>query len=168
MSLKIGVDYGGVCSMHDAKHEDETFSGEVGINIDGCLTALHQLKAMGHTLVLVSFCGARRARETRKYFATLGDQNPFSDMYFVKKRGYKGDVCKKLGLDMLIDDRLDILQNIKPTWTLHFGGHPSDAGSKFKPKFYAKDWAAVMALAGNFRALGVQPDASVDLSSKIY
>lgn len=121
--LSIGVDYGGVCSWHDdnyeasSKTEADNKTNDASINMPDCVESLEKLKSLGHRLVLISFCGASRARKTR---AMLEPLELFDVMYFVKKRKYKQLVCQKEGIDIMIDDRLDVLQTIKTAETVLF------------------------------------------------
>lgn len=167
MSLTIGIDYGGVCSMHDYKHEDDTFNGEVGINVENCMESLRELKSLGHKLVLISFCGARRARETQKYFYKL-PENPFSEVYFVKKRPSKQKICEFVGADVMIDDRLDILKVIQNTKTLHFKSHASDADCKYTPDYEAKNWQEVVEIIKTLKPLGLVPQTKMSIQNLIY
>ncbi len=192
--LLIGVDYGGVCSSDSVQHEDEKLSvytagdvttsgvinpdigttGELGINVPNCLDSLRKL-ASRHKLVLISFCGKKRAEATKKYFSTI--DHPFSEFYYVKNRAFKADVCKKLGVDLMIDDRLDVLESIGitsdksatlPTATLHFGSHPSDIVCKFKPTFHANNWIEVINLSETFPKTSLLPDATINLTNKVH
>lgn len=168
-SLRIGVDYGGVCSIQDVKYEDGTFNEELTMNVPDCLESLQTLKTQGHQLFLISFCGAKRAAKTREYLSTIN--HPFDELYFVKDRRYKRDVCEKLGIDLMIDDRLDVLCTLGATPTLHFGkGHVTDSECQFtptfKPTFSAQTWKDVLAL--KFSSAGIEPNDKVDLRRKLY
>ena len=85
MNLRIGVDYGGVCSA-SAEHCDSE-----QIDVPGCLETLRLMKQNGHYLVLISFCGAKRAKATREYLEPL---NVFDKMYFVKNKLFKNQICQ--------------------------------------------------------------------------
>jgi hypothetical protein len=105
--LRIGVDYGGVCSVNSAAHEDTKVDDVPPLNMDGCLEALQKLKSQGHQLILVSFCGRKRANQVREY---LPRQFPglFDEMFFVKDKKFKDEVCRVEKLDVLIDDSPDV------------------------------------------------------------
>jgi hypothetical protein len=174
--LLIGVDYGGVCSSDSVQHEDEkqpvpNTTGELGINVPNCLDSLRKL-ASRHKLVLISFCGKKRAEATKKYFSTI--DHSFSEFYYVKNRAFKADVCKKLGVDLMIDDRLDVLELIGTTLvppstaTLHFGSHPSDIVCKFKPTYHVDNWIEVINLSETFTKTNLLPDATINLANKVY
>lgn len=163
--LRIGVDYGGVCSIQDVKYEDGTFNEELEMNMPDCLESLQTLRSLRHQLFLISFCGAKRAAKTREYLSTIN--HPFDELYFVKDRRYKRDVCERLGVDLMIDDRLDVLCTLRATPTLHFGkGHITDSDCQFKPTFSAQTWKDVLAL--KFSSAGIEPNDKVDLRRKLY
>ena len=111
MSLKIGVDMGGVCSSKSAIYEDDTKEMKTLIDVPDCLKYLEQLNKDGHELYLVSFCGRRRANETRRELNNTY-KGLFKEMYFVKDKKYKKDICQYRNLDTMIDDRTDILGSI--------------------------------------------------------
>jgi hypothetical protein len=142
MPLKIGIDVGGVLSIHktdvgDGEHEN------TGIDMPGAIDSVRSLAAAGHSLYVVSFCGRRRAIETRDALVACGLADCFTAMYFVKKVTQKKNVCAALGLDALIDDRSDILRSVTcGTHRVKFDGPPIDCA----PSYHCADWAAVMAL----------------------
>lgn len=156
MPLTIGIDYGGVCSISSDTYEDTASIEEAGINVDKCLDTLRELKSIGHRLVLISFCGSRRAQVTKKYLDDMYE-NPFSMCYFVKNRKFKKDVCALECVDVMIDDRLDILETIKPAKTIHFSGHPSDAFCNFTPDYFADNWTDVRNIIDGISPLKLQP-----------
>lgn len=173
--LKLGIDYGGVCSIHSSRYEaaDGNHEAPEAINMPGCLEALQTLKAQGHQLILVSFCGDRRAQSTAKYLQPLG---LFDQLYFVKHRGYKADICRLLGLDVLIDDRADILKTVAPTQTLQFAATGSETEPDtykckktgrllktvpFRADWTCGTWAEVLETLPQVKALALKPDPSV-------
>jgi hypothetical protein len=124
MALKIGVDFGGVLSIHDQGERAGAEHNNTTINIPEALESLRLLKQAGHKLYLNSFCGKNRAMETK---AAIEKEAPglFDGLFFVKNKKFKGAITRYLGCDAMIDDRLDILQDIqgcKPIW---FKGDPT-------------------------------------------
>lgn len=105
--MRIGIDYGGVCSENSDAHEDSKVEQVPLLNMKGCLEALQQLKKDGHQLFLVSFCGRKRANQVREY---LPKEFPglFDGMFFVKDKKFKDEVCRVEKLDILIDDRAEV------------------------------------------------------------
>lgn len=168
-SLRIGVDYGNVCSSDSEGYEGNT-GNEYAINVPNCLETLLKLKAEGHTLYLISFCGAARARATKAYFDNLHN-NPFSGLYFVKDREYKKYICQKLGIDVMIDDRSDVLSTITDTMTLQFNQY-NDTNvprrGRFNPNFRANNWPETYNSLNNINPLGLQPENSLDTSKYCY
>ena len=148
MPLKIGIDVGGVLSIHktdvgDGEHEN------TGIDMPHAIESVRALAAAGHTLYIVSFCGRRRAMETRDSLVACGLADCFAAMYFVKKVTHKKHVCASLGLDVLIDDRGDILRSVTcGTHRVKFGDRPVDCD----PCYHCADWTAVNALVPTLAA----------------
>ena len=68
--MRIGIDCGGVLFVTNTKFEPE-FSEDADRDepeawMPGAKEALEELKQQGHELFVVSFCGKRRALETRE------------------------------------------------------------------------------------------------------
>ena len=126
MALKIGIDIGGVCSSHASGYEDDLKSSSTILDIDGCLETLYKLVRMGHHIYIVSFCGAKRAVETQ---GTLINMYPelftTKNLFFVKKKTYKDLICQHLGLDVMIDDRIDIINSLTSAIGIYFIGDPA-------------------------------------------
>jgi len=171
--MRIGIDYGGVCSVDREQYEEGAdFCGELGINVPDCLSSLRLLKTQGHSLFLVSFCGSKRAQLTRKYFHSL-QEDLFEEFIFVKKRIYKVDVCQAYGLNAMIDDRLDILLTMPPPIiTIHFNGHQSDSGIRhFHPSFHVTNWQEIVAIVDSLlmqQVLARNDEAIDKLGNKCY
>lgn len=111
IKCKIGVDFGGVLSIHDGGNVFGHFSTE--INIPDALESLYSLSQTGKTeLSLISFAGKTRSHETAQSINNVCP-NLFDNLFFVKKTTYKKDVCDLLGADIMIDDTLDILLDIR-------------------------------------------------------
>jgi hypothetical protein len=77
----------------------------------GCKIALETLVKMGHELFIMSFCGKNREVESRQALDAIKHLIPESNWVFVRDRKLKSVRCSELGLDVMIDDRLDILQH---------------------------------------------------------
>lgn len=134
--LVINVDFGGVLSQHDGANAAR---GHVSteVNMPGAVDGLTLLKEQGHKLVLNSFCGKARAQKTK---LAINKQLPdiFHRVYFVKDRNFKGSITKATGADVMIDDRLDVLESISkldPTCPLllWFTDKNGKASAKIKP-----------------------------------
>jgi len=113
--FNIGIDFGGVLSIHDDKNTN-MFGLEhrnTAINMPFAHDALSTLKKLGHNLYLISFCGKNRAIETRKSIEDSEYSNLLNSLYFVKGKPYKDKLCQYLGCHFVIDDSVDVLDNIK-------------------------------------------------------
>jgi len=150
--LRIGIDFGGVLTQKGEKYEKN--KNDVShMDMPGCIVALQQLKKDGHYLVLVSFCGPNRAHSTRKQLP-LNDY--FDEIYFVKNRKYKNDICKARALDLLIDDRKDILDTLEFSQKIHFGQKG------------AETWKDVMKIIPNLPSLQLSIDETINIYSMIH
>ncbi len=110
--MNIGVDFGGVLSVHGNKNTDGKEHRNDEIDMPDAIESLKFLKSLGHKLYIVSFCGKARAVGTKKSIEeTL--PNLFEGVYFVKDREYKKYICDYLDIDVMIDDTLTILEDIK-------------------------------------------------------
>lgn len=105
--MRIGVDYGGVCSVNSIAHEDAKVDDAPPLDFDGCLDALRKLKQDGHQLFLVSFCGRKRANQVRDYLPR-NFPGLFDALFFVRDKKLKDAVCRIEKLDVLIDDSPDV------------------------------------------------------------
>lgn len=165
MALKIAVDFGGVCSVHSERYEAKDMDGLEPINVPGCVEALQEMKKQGHKLYLLSFCGAKRAKSTRDYLNEK-HKDLFDVLIFVKNRKFKANLCAKHGIDVLIDDRQDILSNIKPTQSILFTYEDTLAGKAIQaPKnmAVASSWEEVLKVLPSIKKLDLpeQPDVIV-------
>ena len=145
--LRIGIDFGGVCTPLGAAYESNNPT-DAKMDMPGCCEALLELKAQGHYLVLVSFCGKNRANSTRR---NLPLSKYFHKAYFVRNRAYKNDICKAEALDVLIDDRQEILDTLTETSGILFD-----------------NWKSVMQQIPKFESKGLTADETIDVYRLIY
>lgn len=169
MSLRIGIDIGGVCLVDSESYESSVTGDEKKVTDDvvvkGCLDALAELKQQGHYLVIVSFCGRKRAENTRQHELSTY----FDEAYFVKKRPHKAKICQNRGLDLLIDDRSDILACLdSQTTKVKFGTHPSDFAVTFKPDHHVQEWAEVLNITKKMKAKNRPIGNPEDLKDLVY
>lgn len=106
-----------------------------------------------YQLFIVSYCKSATQEHTRKILRTHGFMAwiPESNWLFVDDRKDKAKMCANYGLDMMIDDRYDVLENIRVScaslsvglWW--FGG---ETRKKCNPKhmIIVKDWLHVQSL----------------------
>lgn len=108
----IGIDFGGVLSIHDSKRSSLEIGDHINTVIDmpNAMEVLTKLKEAGHTLYLISFCGKNRAIETKESLKEFSDI--FEDQFYTKNREYKGFICNYLECDVMIDDRQDVLDSV--------------------------------------------------------
>lgn len=125
MSRTLGIDFGGVLSIHDSPDTGKEHRS-VAINMPYALETLRKLKSDGHRLVLVSFAGKSRSIET---MASIEETCPdvFDCIYFVKDKAHKLAICQYEGCDVMIDDREDILESFIGTdvMPILYGGQSS-------------------------------------------
>ena len=162
--MNIGIDFGGVLSMKDKEGTEDKQEGLVQvqehkntcIDMPGAIEALHQLKAQGHNLILISFCGKKRALETKQSLEDSGLAALFSALVFVKKPHLKKDICEQYQCRYMIDDRADILAHVatavtadktvlQPVQPILFGGGVE--GGADWPQIVARigaDWAGFL------------------------
>ena len=159
---KIGIDFGGVLSIHDngdAEHKN-TF-----MNMPNALSSLEQLKNDGHELYLISFCGKNRAIETHQ---SIKDNNAdhFIEQYYVSDKKNKSQICKKIGCHFMIDDQIPILDNVRMVnpniITILFGqnNHPVHK--------CAKDWSEALKIICESEVKEIKPELSLDVKKLIY
>ncbi|CAF1105790.1 unnamed protein product [Didymodactylos carnosus] len=178
MTLKIGIDFGGVLSILD-KHDEHGGHGHksTDINIPDALVSLRSLKSKGHELYLISFCGRTRAIKTTNSILEM-IPDIFNGLYFVKNKIFKADVCKYLGCDLMIDDTLDVLKQIHltiPTMNLcWFQGDPNWRYNKHYENeqiFCSKTWPDVLNSVEEIQTQEIRRhlvDLDTSLDHKIY
>lgn len=105
-------------------------------------------------LFLISFAGRSRSQETQD---SINKTCPgiFDNLYFVKDKNFKKDVCNFLGCDLMIDDRVDVLDTLVNTKTL---------GVLFGDAFTWSNWEYLTVLS----PISAIPNPMIDLSKKVY
>lgn len=175
-TLHIGVDFGGVCSSITKDYEDgkafvDTINVDANIiNIENCAEVLREIIAAGHKIALISFCGKTRAKVTRKALSThYPDIFNVANMWFVKKRRDKNALCKFLGLDLMIDDKLSIVESITCTTPVLFTGDPTyDQDSSAYKGLIANSWNEVLNIVNATKPLALEPDQKIKAYSMCY
>lgn len=160
----IGIDFGGVLSIDDAlllasPHRNTQ------IDMPGAHEAITQL-AKDHKLYLISFCGKRRAMETKASIQSSGLAKHFAGLYFVKHPDYKSQLTRYLGCDAMIDDRVDVLNNIRTyddkIHTLLFNNLAPSAHTA------APTWPDVLSLIPNLPDASIMRDETIDITRLCY
>ena len=119
MSFTIGIDFGGVLSKHDKSSIDSGEHINTVIDMPYAVDVLKTLHKEGHSLNIISFCGRRRAYESLQSLADNKLSCLFTTQHYVKDRLYKAHICAYIGCHIMIDDRVDILDNIKNNFLIH-------------------------------------------------
>ena len=167
--LSIGVDMGGVCSSKSRVYEETDGEIKKLIDVPDCLKYLNKLKDDGHELVLVSFCGKRRARETR--LKLLEEyKGLFDKIFFVKDKKKKGMVCDYNKLDVMIDDRLDVLSciNRPPKYLINYVGDVGDNSEISSLVTVVENWEDIYDCISKLKPLKHKRDGSINLDKILY
>jgi hypothetical protein len=165
MSYVIGIDFGGVLSVHDGGSSEHT---NTSINMEGATEGIRELSKT-HQLNIVSFCGKIRAAVTKESLGNSGLGELFVGQYYVKNKNFKLNICNYLGCHFIIDDTIEILDHIKESnkeiVTIWFEG--SELGSDH---VVAKDWQEVLSIIEkyDFTKHTVVSKHSMDISKFIY
>jgi hypothetical protein len=151
MKFNIGIDFGGVLSVHYKESNIIAKNGDhinTTMDMPYAIESLKKLKNVGNDLFLISFCGKARSVETRKSIIDNNVGELFTELYFVKKREHKNILCKYIGCHFMIDDREDVLDfvvaNNDSIITILFGNKGKNDRHK-----YAKDWKEVVCIIQN-------------------
>lgn len=105
-TFNIAVDFGGVLSVHDSDNAEHK---NTCIDVPNGIESLEKLKNAGHKLYLVSFCGKKRAKETKESIETNKLDYLFEKQIYVKNTKFKRPICELHNCHFMIDDRTDIL-----------------------------------------------------------
>ena len=114
--FNIGIDFGGVLSSHDVNIGAEHVN--TAIDMPFAMENLMKLKGLGHKLFLISFCGKARAIETLQSLKesmiteSMSCADIFDEIFFVKDRKNKKELCEYLNCHFMVDDREDILVHV--------------------------------------------------------
>jgi hypothetical protein len=175
LPLKIGIDFGGVLTIYNKHHRSEEDEHQsIEINMPGAIDSLIKLKEAGHELYLISYCGARRAIATkRSLLRALPRKDLFNGLYFVKRTSDKADVCRLLGCDVMIDDKLQILNNIhRLIPTMKFLWFVSPEMNLYPPDMIkVESWSDIMKTIDEvliYQAIRHQANSHVLLSDKLH
>jgi hypothetical protein len=155
----IGMDFGGVLCLHDKK-------GESKINMPGAIEALNILNKNEHDVYLISYGGSKEFIYNRWLnIKKDGYDVYFTHQYYVKQRNFKKYICDYIGCQIMIDDRIEILDDIKENnpgiITILFGEYTTN-----ESHYLANNWEQVVELINNIR-VNPQPLKDIDVSNYI-
>lgn len=135
MKTKIAIDVGGVLlEKKDRNGADTNFDVDDVKWLPGALDAVKKLKDL-YDVYILSFCGKKTEMETREALRKFVAQDVPEDKWiFTRNRAHKAPRMLENGIDILIDDTEQIIDQVEQTGLsgMHFGG-----------KKY-KDWTAIM------------------------
>jgi len=103
--MKIGIDFGGTLYKLE--------SNVISINMKDAIEVLNILKDNGHELYLISYCRQDRSNKIHNYLVKSKFINLFDKEFYVTDPKYKSFICNYIGCHIMIDDRQNILDNIK-------------------------------------------------------
>lgn len=165
----IGIDFGGVLAIHRGCNVNMLEHINTEIDMPLALESIEKLKSMNNNLYIISYCGKRRATETNKSINESYVSNYFQDQYYVKGPFKKTYICNYLGCHFMIDDRIDILDNIKKynnnIITILFG--KSDTDCVDTSHVCAKDWNDVLKIISETPYFETTPDKSIVIDKKL-
>jgi hypothetical protein len=154
MEYTIGIDFGGVLSIH-TEHSNSL------IDVPGAKESL-ELLSKTHKLYIISFCGRQRAFET---FNSIKNEDSISGQFYVKDKKYKKYICDYLGCDIMIDDREEILDDVKlnnpKIITILFGNEATN------DHYSAKDWVNVINIINTVK-IKTQYKKNIDHKKYVY
>lgn len=112
---KIASDIGGVLLQSKYAADGDTADHEAEASwLDGSLEGLRGLTA-SHTVYLLSFCGKKTEMATRERLraADVHTWLPEERWLFCRDRKHKPRLMAEHGIQLLIDDRGDIIRNVR-------------------------------------------------------
>jgi 5'(3')-deoxyribonucleotidase len=135
---RLALDAGGVLFTHSSHHTAWK---------PGCLEALEELSKV-YDIYVISFAGHQRGLETRNaIFQDAKNWLPDDHIHIVDDRKKKGPLCAELKIQMMVDDRLDVLNTVHQT-TPHCKLYHFDVTgrTKNKPRYIQTvvDWENLM------------------------
>lgn len=163
---RIGIDVGGVILERDNKKDfgkshltrgkhtktllekqerKRVFEASFLPNAKEIISWLAEKKNPKYQLFIVSYCKSAMQERTRNILRTHGFMAWIaeSNWLFVEDRKDKAKICETYALDMMVDDRCDVLENIerscpRPVKLYWFGGDAKKCSSKHMT--VVKDW----------------------------
>ncbi len=111
--LRIALDAGGVIFSHSHSEDNKEDTSQVTNWMNGAIDTIRALSKEGHTLFVNSFAGKATGQATTKEILDkLGDVFTPERIVIVKNRNLKYKPCIDLKIDVMVDDREDVLDSI--------------------------------------------------------
>lgn len=117
--MKIGIDVGGVIIDGTNENEDTSFFSDNFLSTPAVRNAFSSIKKLvddGHDIFIISKCGTTVQEKTLLW---LENTNFYSEtgvssnrVFFVSRRPAKTPLAKALGVEAMIDDRMDIITSM--------------------------------------------------------
>lgn len=131
-SKKIGIDVGGVLLAKGTHISDAVYSVLV--------------LSLNYECYIISYRGKNidKEQQRRIHLRKLGVDRfiPEMNWIFTKSREEKGIVCREMGIDIMIDDKEEVMDSIKKyspvTMCIHFGHSPYTTWEKILSRLDAK------------------------------
>jgi hypothetical protein len=162
----IGIDFGGVLSIDDTIARSPTPHRNTTVDMPGAKEALADV-SKDHKLFLISFCGKRRAMETKASIIAAGLDKYFAGLYFVKHPDYKSHITRYLGCNAMIDDSEGVLNNIRiyddKIYTVIFG-----TDTTITQHISIASWYDVSTAITNLTEIEITRDDTIDISRLCY
>lgn len=119
MKATIGIDIGGVIISNASADADTSFYTDNYLTtpeIDGASDVIRELVEAGHTVHLVSKCGAAIQKKSRSWLERKGFYEKTGvqpeNLHFCMQRADKASIAARLGIQYFVDDRLEVLSHL--------------------------------------------------------
>jgi hypothetical protein len=157
--LCIGLDINVCTNTHNENKSD--------FYIPGCIEALNTLKAQGHTLILVTYCDSDHVMEIYNVINTT-NSSLFDETYYVKKNSYKHNIAVYCGLDVMIDEQKDILDDMLTVHKIHFTTKSVKNTHKKNKLFTVKKWADILDVLDTLKTKNNIPYLNLNIQELLY
>lgn len=158
-SFRIGVDFGGV--LYDPIKSPLNIT----VNEPKAVECLKKLRGEGNELILISAVLKKGSKDFHDALVEKKIDSLFTHEYYVTQMKFKKFICKYIGCHILIDDRIDILNDVKKfipdIVTIWF------KGTSHKTHFTANNWTEILDIIHSVNHFEVVPDSNIDISSFI-
>ena len=146
--MKIGCDIGGVIKEMTSDNP-----------IKGSIETINQLLKEGHSIVLISKCSETFRKQIDAWLKQYGLDH--IEVKYCKEYSEKINIAQKLGIDVMIDDKIQVLQsfaqnpNITKIWFCD-DEKKIKGTHKYQPELlktmkFAKNWEMVMKIINEFK-----------------